>query len=168
MRSRQCLKACYLSQRIHLTACSAAPKPPGEIRGLQQHESQQTVAAVPRVKLVLLGDSVSTLPTDLSLAWRLSGSLGTARNTQPDSELQKDSTQQNNRDHMSERQFALLFASACTLQKHALPEQQCLAKDLTCTASPMHDMHQHTICTDTWHAGCWQILPGAAVRAWAV
>lgn len=41
--------------------CSAAPKPPGEVRGLEQHPPQQAVAAVPRVKLVLLGDSVRLL-----------------------------------------------------------------------------------------------------------
>ena len=39
-------------------ALHAALKPPGDVRGLEQHAPQQAVAAVPRVKLVLLGDSV--------------------------------------------------------------------------------------------------------------
>jgi len=36
----------------------AAPKPPSEVRGLG-HQEPAAAAAVPRVKLVLLGDSVS-------------------------------------------------------------------------------------------------------------
>lgn len=50
-----------------LTSC-AAPGPPGVVRGLEQHAPQQTAAAVPRVKLVLLGDSVSIDGATLSFA----------------------------------------------------------------------------------------------------
>jgi len=44
----------------------AAPTPPNTVRGLGQPEPQAAAAAVPRVKLVLLGDSVSTSNFGLS------------------------------------------------------------------------------------------------------
>ena len=52
---------CKLQAQLEVTTlvCYVAPKPPGEVRGLQQHAPHPAVAAVPRVKLVLLGDSVS-------------------------------------------------------------------------------------------------------------